>query len=118
MKYTIATLAFGLGASAGALNKRGGYGGGYGYGGGHGSDKCCFEIEASGGKSGLLGQIYDGQNRIGEQGLPPATYCLNNGALTDASGRGCVITGPTDQFQCDAGAPRECCPATHERSLY
>ncbi|KAI9716202.1 MAG: hypothetical protein M1828_000428 [Chrysothrix sp. TS-e1954] len=67
------------------------------------TDSCCFEIMASGGPGGHLGQLSDGQNRIG-QGHSPAKYCLNNGALTDAHGRGCILTPPTTQFQCDEGA--------------
>lgn len=66
---------------------------------------CCFHLTASGGVSGSLSQLSDGQNRVG--GNAPngeATYCLNNGGLTDQSGRGCILTPPTTQFQCDTGA--------------
>ena len=66
-------------------------------------DGCCFQLSASGGASGTLGQLDDGQNRIGG-GLGEATYCINNGMITDKSGRGCILTGPTTQFQCDMGA--------------
>lgn len=66
-------------------------------------DGCCFELKASGEQSGTIGQLDDGQNRIGG-GLSPATYCINDGAITDSSGRGCILTPPTTQFQCDEGA--------------
>lgn len=64
---------------------------------------CCFQLKASGGQHGTIGQLSDGQNRIGG-GLSPATYCIDNGGLTDSSGRGCILTPPTTQFQCDQGA--------------
>lgn len=37
------------------------------------ADQCCFQLTASGGASGTLGQLGDGQNRIGG-GLGEATY--------------------------------------------
>ncbi|KAI7324210.1 hypothetical protein KC315_g8297 [Hortaea werneckii] len=67
------------------------------------ADQCCFQLTASGGQSGTLGQLSDGQNRIGG-GLGEATYCISNGMITDKSGRGCILTPPTTQFQCDKGA--------------
>jgi hypothetical protein len=66
-------------------------------------DGCCFQVTASGGKSGTVGQLSDGQNRIGGS-FAPATYCINNGGITDANGRGCILTPPSTQFQCDVGA--------------
>ena len=66
-------------------------------------DGCTFGITASGGKSGTVGQLGDGQNRIGG-GLAPASYHISNGGITDANGRGCILTPPTTQFQCDVGA--------------
>jgi hypothetical protein len=86
---------------------------------------CCFHLTASGGVSGSIGQLSDGQNRIGGE-LPVAQYCIDsNGGLTDQAGRGCILTrkipsfqdhthrvltfhgdttAPTTQFQCDSGA--------------
>ncbi|KAL3473580.1 ubiquitin 3 binding protein But2 C-terminal domain-containing protein [Aspergillus californicus] len=65
---------------------------------------CCFHITASGDASGSIGQLGDGQNRIGG-GLTPAQYCIDSdGSITDNSGRGCILTPPTTQFQCDQGA--------------
>ncbi|OJD32057.1 gpi anchored cell wall protein [Diplodia corticola] len=87
MKYAFSPLVFTLGASAAALKR---------------SD-CCFQLTASGGQSGSVGQLNDGQNRVGG-GYSPATYCLSNGAITDKNGRGCILTPPTTQFQCDEGA--------------
>jgi hypothetical protein len=88
MKYSLATLAFGIGASAGVLRR----------------DDCSFTLIASGGQSGNVGQLEDGQNRVGGN-LPvsQATYSINNGQITSA-GKGCILTPPTTQFQCDAGA--------------
>lgn len=55
-------------------------------------DSFCFQLTASGGASGTVGQLSDGQNRIGG-GLPPAIYCISpDGTITDSSGRGCILT--------------------------
>lgn len=57
------------------------------------SSSCCFSLNASGGASGTLGQLSDGQNRIGDDSLSPAQYCIDsNGAITDGNGRGCILT--------------------------
>ncbi|KAJ5130293.1 GPI anchored cell wall protein [Penicillium bovifimosum] len=70
------------------------------------TDSCCFHLTSSGGASGKLGQLDDGQNRIGDNKLSPAQYCINpKGEITDANGRGCILTPPTTQFQCDEGSP-------------
>ncbi|KAL4784826.1 ubiquitin 3 binding protein But2 C-terminal domain-containing protein [Aspergillus varians] len=64
---------------------------------------CCFHITASGEASGPVGQLGDGQNRIGG-GLPEGQFCIDSdGSITDGSGRGCILTPPTTQFQCDLG---------------
>ncbi|KAG2169294.1 hypothetical protein VTO58DRAFT_109131 [Aureobasidium pullulans] len=91
MKYTLQSLALASVASARVLHTR--------------QSSCCFGINVSGDgvEGGSLGQISDGQNRFGP-GQSGASYCINNGQITDKNGRGCVITGPTDQFQCDQGA--------------
>lgn len=52
---------------------------------------CCFHLDASGGVAGTVGQLGDGQNRVGG-GLAPADYCITNGAITDSNGRGCILT--------------------------
>ncbi|KAL2068477.1 hypothetical protein VTL71DRAFT_16575 [Oculimacula yallundae] len=64
---------------------------------------CCFHLSASGAVTGTVGQLDDGQNRIGGP-LPPAQYCIADGAITDAHGRGCIVTPGVTQSQCDAGA--------------
>lgn len=53
---------------------------------------CTFTLTASGGQSGTIGQLDDGQNRIGG-GLPAANFCFDNGTITDSAGRGCLLTG-------------------------
>ncbi|KAJ5180837.1 hypothetical protein N7492_004047 [Penicillium capsulatum] len=68
-------------------------------------DSCCFHLDASGGSSGPVGQLSDGQNRIGDDSLSPAEFCITpGGSITDGNGRGCILTPPTTQFQCDEGA--------------
>lgn len=60
------------------------------------SDSCCFKITASGGASGgasgSLGQLSDGQVRVGDTTLSAATFCLQDSIITDSEGRGCVVT--------------------------
>jgi len=64
---------------------------------------CCFGLSASGAVTGTVGQLSDGQNRVNGP-LSPAEYCIADGAITDANGRGCILTPPTSQWQCDTGA--------------
>jgi len=64
---------------------------------------CCFHVSASGAVTGTIGQLGDGQNRQAG-GLPEAEYCISGGGITDANGRGCILTPPTSQWQCDVGA--------------
>ncbi|KAH4257781.1 hypothetical protein HBI04_221810 [Parastagonospora nodorum] len=87
MKYAFAQVAFGL--SANALVAR--------------EAAQCVQLQASGGVSGVFGQLGDGQNRVGG-GHSTGCYCLSNGGFTDSNGRGCILTPPTTQFQCDVGA--------------
>jgi hypothetical protein len=49
MKYAFAQIAFGLGANALVAREA----------------SQCFQLKASGGESGVLGQLDDGQNRVG-----------------------------------------------------
>ncbi|TVY30671.1 hypothetical protein LHYA1_G001171 [Lachnellula hyalina] len=84
MKYSLSTLAVAVGASLAA-------------------SQCTFSITASGGQSGIVGQLSDGQNRIGGSNSQ-GTYTISNGQITDSLGRGCILTPPTTQFQCDVGA--------------
>ncbi|KAI5251796.1 hypothetical protein E4T42_03925 [Aureobasidium subglaciale] len=91
MKYTLQSLALASVASARVLQSR--------------QSSCCFGINVSGDgvQGGSLGQLSDGQNRFGPN-QSGATYCIDNGQITDKNGRGCILTGPTTQFQCDQGA--------------
>jgi len=69
------------------------------------ASNCCFNINVSGGvASGSLGQFKDGQNRVGP-GYGGTEYCYNAGTMSivDSTGRGCVVSAPTSQYQCDAG---------------
>lgn len=53
---------------------------------------CCFHISASGETSGQVGQLGDGQNRIGGD-TPQGQFCIDSdGSITDGSGRGCILT--------------------------
>lgn len=83
----------------------------------------CFGLSANGGPGGSVAQLYDGQNRIGQtSGVTTGSYCIDNGGtsvvviriysallpdritvITDGQGRGCIITPPTTQWQCDVG---------------
>lgn len=58
---------------------------------------CCFQVSASGAVTGTIGQLDDGQNRQGG-GLTPAGYCIADGAITDANGRGCILTRTSYYF--------------------
>ncbi|KAH7327024.1 hypothetical protein BKA65DRAFT_61319 [Rhexocercosporidium sp. MPI-PUGE-AT-0058] len=63
---------------------------------------CWFGLTASGGQSGTLGQLPDGQIRIGG-GLAPASFSIDEGKVTDDSGFGCLLTEGIEQLQCDQG---------------
>ncbi|KAF2486653.1 ubiquitin 3 binding protein But2 C-terminal domain-containing protein [Neohortaea acidophila] len=89
MKATVALLALAVGSQA--LVAR--------------TESCCTSITAYGGPGGLVGQLSDGQNRIGDHSLPTGQYCLGaDGGFVDGQGRGCIFTPPTTQYQCDTGA--------------
>ncbi|KAH6672360.1 ubiquitin 3 binding protein But2 C-terminal domain-containing protein [Halenospora varia] len=88
MLNTLVTLSLALGASAFAAPR---------------SSGCCsFGLTASGGQSGTIGQLDDGQNRIGGN-LTAASFCISNGGITDEAGRSCILTPSVEQFQCDQG---------------
>ncbi|KAJ4994206.1 hypothetical protein SVAN01_00035 [Stagonosporopsis vannaccii] len=88
MKCAFVSVAFSLGANALVARQ----------------NSQCIQLKASGEQSGVLGQLDDGQNRIGGDNAI-GCYCLNgDGAFTDSKGRGCILTPPTAQFQCDVGA--------------
>ncbi|TEY71647.1 hypothetical protein BOTCAL_0089g00260 [Botryotinia calthae] len=87
MKYSAsASLAFAVGASAASIKR----------------DTCSYNLTASGGQSGIVGQLDDGQLRIlGNH--PTATFTINNGETTDSKGRPCYLTSEASQYQCDTG---------------
>jgi len=64
---------------------------------------CCFHLSASGAVTGTIGQLDDGQARVNGP-LSAAEFCINDGEISDSEGRGCILTPPTSQFQCDTGA--------------
>lgn len=76
-----------------------------------GSDHISFTLQAHGKASGPIGQLDDGQNRVGG-GLPMGQYTLKYGSkggeIVDGKNRGCILTPPTTQFQCDQGVGGEC----------
>ncbi|TVY36755.1 hypothetical protein LOCC1_G008463 [Lachnellula occidentalis] len=82
--YTFITLSLALGASALVVPR----------------SSCSFGLTATGGQTGTIGQLSDGQNRIGG-GLSATTFTYSNGSITDAAGRGCILTPSIGQFQCD-----------------
>ena len=87
MKYVLASITLGLGANALVAREA----------------SQCIQLEASGGQSGILGQLDDGQNRVGG-GHPTGCYCMSSdGGFTDSNGRGCILTPSVTQFQCDDG---------------
>lgn len=54
---------------------------------------CCFHLNVSGEVTGPLGQLVDGQSRVGDHSLPQSEFCINStGVITDATGKGCIIT--------------------------
>lgn len=52
---------------------------------------CPFTINSAGGVSGVVGQLSDGQIRVNGS-YPATTFSINNGQITDSSGRGCILT--------------------------
>lgn len=90
MKTTLTLTALGLSIAASA----------------HGPDGFTLSAEGPGSAHGPIGQLGDGQNRIGG-GHPQGTYYLKDGRVSDKSDRGCILTPPTTQWQCDEGAHRK-----------
>lgn len=52
---------------------------------------CCFHLDASGGASGTVGQLGDGQNRLGG-GLPVAKFCIDSSGSITSNNSGCILT--------------------------
>lgn len=79
MKNLAIVIALAVGSNAHTLASRGAPG-------------CCFELTAGGGTTGPVGQLGDGQNRIGG-GLSPVKFCIDkDGEIADQSGRPCILT--------------------------
>lgn len=54
---------------------------------------CCFHLNVSGEVTGSLGQLTDGQSRVGDNSLSQSLFCINStGVITDSTGKGCIIT--------------------------
>jgi hypothetical protein len=53
---------------------------------------CCFGLAAVGGQNGTIGQLDDGQSRIGG-GMSPSKFCMTGTSIKDSQGRGCIVTG-------------------------
>lgn len=89
MRYALSVAAFGIAASALSIPR-----------------SCTFSLTASGGISGTVGTLSDGQNRIGgDHGVEQ--YTINNGAVINTFGNGCILTPEVMQWQCDANFPRK-----------
>ena len=58
---------------------------------------CCFHLDASGAVTGSVGQLSDGQTRVGG-GLPPSEFCIADSGITDSEGRGCFFTRTSSLF--------------------
>ncbi|KAK4442284.1 hypothetical protein QBC34DRAFT_431759 [Podospora aff. communis PSN243] len=74
-----------------------------------GQSGCCkFTLHASAPFDCPAGQLEDGQIRLNGS-YPTSSFCIDNkGAITDANGFGCIVTGPPEtQFQCDHGKAPE-----------
>ncbi|KAF1951549.1 hypothetical protein CC80DRAFT_480755 [Byssothecium circinans] len=66
-----------------------------------------FRVVAHGHVTGIVGQLNDGQLRIGGK-HPVVDFQWEGDRLVNGKGRGCIITPPnTTQWQCDAGVKGE-----------
>jgi len=82
MKSFTTIAALGLGVSGAAIHKRTDTP----------SDKCCFDIDITGGVTGPLGSLWDGQIRVGPN-YTAIPFCIENSMVTDNQGRGCRVIG-------------------------
>lgn len=58
-----------------------------------GEQPCCFHLNVSGEVAGPLGQLTDGQSRVGDNSLNQSLFCINStGVIVDNTGKGCIIT--------------------------
>jgi len=94
MKTGIVALGLATVAYAGVAQRKG-----------HTSSGCCFSLYANGGASGYLGQSANG-NKLHGHGNP-GKYCLKNGAVHDAHGRACALSGNNGQWHCSRNQPAQ-----------
>lgn len=72
-----------------------------------------FQLNATGGQTGPISQIDDGQVRAGLTS-PASTFTINGSSITDASGRGCILTRECAYCACllkEAASSRSLVPA-------
>ncbi|KAI2783861.1 ubiquitin 3 binding protein But2 C-terminal domain-containing protein [Daldinia loculata] len=62
---------------------------------------CAFHLTIGSGHNGSVGQLADGQVRVGSD-LAPSLFTWFGDAFTDHQGRGCWWTPPTLLLQCDS----------------
>ncbi|KAH7014031.1 hypothetical protein B0J12DRAFT_444121 [Macrophomina phaseolina] len=84
MKYAVSPLLFSVGSYAAAIKQ----------------SQCYFELEASGGALGYVGQTNNGYSRIGGD-RSPATYYISNGVITDSTGHGYFSPWANSDFGSD-----------------
>ncbi len=77
-----------------------------------GASQCAFSMIIQGGRSSAAYQLPDGQIRIDTSSATSSgasKFYLNGGFVRDAEGRGCMITSPERQVQCNLNHPGESC---------
>jgi hypothetical protein len=74
------------------------------------ASRCAFSMIIQGGKSSTAYQLPDGQIRIDTSSAissGSSRFYLNGGIVRDAEGRGCIVTSPERQVQCNLNHPGE-----------
>jgi hypothetical protein len=70
--------------------------------------RCAFSMIIQGGRSSTAYQLPDGQIRV-DTSSPTAAgasrFYMNGGVIRDAEGRGCIVTSPERQVQCNLNHP-------------
>lgn len=78
---------------------------------GGGASRCAFSMVIQGGKLSTAYQLPDGQIRIDTSSATASSasrFYLNGGIVSDAEGRGCIVTSPERQVQCNLNHQGEC----------
>lgn len=58
---------------------------------------CCFHLSVTGDVTGPLGQLTDGQSRVGDNSLSQSLFCINStGVIVESTGKGCIITSESN----------------------